>query len=83
MRKPEPVKMASPGNSFFTDFGGTPLTFWISVAVICLILGTFIEIIPVFYLTVPIFAALALSLGQDILHLYVVFSMWCLLRSPG
>ena len=58
---------------FFTDFGGTPLTFWISVAIICLILGTFIEIIPVFYLTVPIFAALALSLGQDILHLYVVF----------
>ena len=58
---------------FFTEFGGTPLTFWISVAIICLILGTFIEIIPVFYLTVPIFAALALSLGQDILHLYVVF----------
>jgi TRAP-type C4-dicarboxylate transport system permease large subunit len=41
--------------------------------VICLILGTFVEIVPVFYLTVPIFAALALSLGLDILHLYIVF----------
>ena len=47
--------------------------FWISVALICLILGTFIEIVPVFYLTVPIFAALALAFRQDILHLYVVF----------
>lgn len=59
--------------SFFTELGGTPLMFWLSVAIICLILGTFIEIVPVFYLTVPIFAALALSLGQNILHLYVVF----------
>ena len=58
---------------FFTEMGGTPLMLWISIAVICLILGTFIEIVPVFYLTVPIFAALALSLGQDILHLYVIF----------
>ncbi len=59
--------------TYFTEMGGTPLTFWLSVAVICLILGTFVEIVPVFYLTVPIFAVLALSLDQDILHLYVVF----------
>lgn len=58
---------------YFTDMGGTPLAFWLAVAIICLILGTFIEIVPVFYLTVPIFAALALSLNLDILHLYVVF----------
>lgn len=59
--------------SYFTEMGGTPMMFWLSVAIICLILGTFIEIVPVFYLTVPIFAALALSLNQDILHLYIVF----------
>lgn len=59
--------------SYFTEMGGTPLTFWLSVAIICLILGTFVEIVPVFYLTVPIFAALALSLNLNILHLYVVF----------
>ncbi|MFV1877675.1 TRAP transporter large permease [Nioella sp.] len=59
--------------TYFTEMGGTPMMFWLSVALICLILGTFVEIVPVFYLTVPVFAALALSLGLDILHLYVVF----------
>lgn len=59
--------------AFFTEMGGTPMMFWFAVAAICLILGTFIEIVPVFYLTVPIFATLALSLNLDILHLYVVF----------
>lgn len=59
--------------TYFTEMGGTPLAFWFAVAIICLILGTFVEIVPVFYLTVPIFAALALSLNLDILHLYVVF----------
>lgn len=57
----------------FTEMGGTPAMFWLAVAVICLILGTFVEIVPVFYLAVPIFAAIALSLGIDILHLYIVF----------
>ena len=59
--------------SYFTEIGGGVWFFWLALAVICLILGTFIEIVPVFYLTVPIFAALALSLNLDILHLYVVF----------
>lgn len=59
--------------SYFTEMGGSAFMFWLAVAIICLILGTFIEIVPVFYLTVPIFAALALALGQNILHLYVVF----------
>ena len=59
--------------SYFTDLGGGVWFFWLALALICLTLGTFIEIVPVFYLTVPIFAALALSLKLDILHLYVVF----------
>ena len=57
----------------FVDLGGTVSIFWISLAIICLILGTFIEIVPVFYLTVPIFAAIVISLNQSLLHLYVVF----------
>ncbi len=48
--------------------------FWFMVGVICLILGTFLEIIPVFYLTVPVFAAIALSLKLDLLNLYVIFT---------
>ena len=59
--------------TYFTDLGGGVWFFWLALALICLTLGTFIEIVPVFYLTVPIFAALALSLKIDILHLYVVF----------
>jgi tripartite ATP-independent transporter DctM subunit len=60
--------------SYFTEFGVTPMMFWLMLAVICLILGTFIEIVPLFYLTAPIFAAIALSFDIDILHLFVVFT---------
>ena len=59
--------------TYFTELGAGIYVFWFALAVICLILGTFIEIVPVFYLTVPIFAAIIISLNQNLLHLYVVF----------
>ena len=59
--------------SYFTDIGATFTLFWVALAIICLLLGTFVEIVPVFYLTVPIFAAITLSFNQSLLHLYVVF----------
>ncbi len=59
--------------NYFSVLNETPMLFWLALAIICLILGTFMEIIPVFYLTVPIFAAIVISLGLDMLHLYVVF----------
>ena len=58
---------------YFTEMGATYILFWIALAIICLVLGTFIEIVPVFYLTVPLFATIALSFDQSLLHLYVVF----------
>ena len=58
---------------YFTELGAGIYVFWFALALICLILGTFIEIVPVFYLTVPIFAAIITSLNQNLLHLYVVF----------
>jgi C4-dicarboxylate transporter DctM subunit len=58
---------------YFTDMGATFMLFWGALAIICLVLGTFIEIVPVFYLTVPVFAAITLSFNQSLLHLYVVF----------
>ena len=58
---------------YFTSLGAGIYFFWFALALICLILGTFIEIVPVFYLTVPIFAAIVVSLNQNLLHLYVVF----------
>ena len=45
--------------AYFTEMGATFTLFWIALA--CLILGTFVEIVPVFYLTVPIFAAITIS----------------------
>ena len=59
--------------SYFTEMGATHMLFWAALAIICLVLGTFIEIVPVFYLTVPIFAAITLSFDKSLLHLYVVF----------
>ena len=59
--------------AYFTEMGATFTMFWIALAVICLLLGTFVEIVPVFYLTVPIFAAITISFNQSLLHLYVVF----------
>ena len=58
---------------YFTEIGVGIYFFWTALAIICLVLGTFIEIVPVFYLTVPIFAAIIISLNQNLLHLYVVF----------
>ena len=58
---------------YFTEIGVGIYFFWTALAIICLVLGTFIEIVPVFYLTVPIFAAIITSLNQNLLHLYVVF----------
>jgi len=60
--------------AFLLQFGVGPVTFLLIIGVICLILGTFVEIVPVFYLTVPIFAAVALSMDISILHLYIVFT---------
>ena len=58
---------------YFTEIGVGIYFFWAALAIICLVLGTFIEIVPVFYLTVPIFAAIITSLNQSLLRLYVVF----------
>jgi C4-dicarboxylate transporter DctM subunit len=44
------------------------------LAVICLLLGTFIEIVPVFYLTVPIFAAIVISFNQSLSLVFVAFA---------
>ena len=59
--------------SSITEMGVGLNFFWFAMALICLILGTFIEIVPVFYLTIPIFSAIILSFNQSLIHLYVVF----------
>jgi C4-dicarboxylate transporter DctM subunit len=60
--------------AYFSHFGVTPLAFFVMAAIICLILGTFIELVPVFYLTVPVFMAICLALKIDLLHFYIIFT---------
>ena len=54
--------------------GVTPLLFMIACGIVVLILGTFIEVVPIMYLTLPIIAPIAVALGIDLLHLMVVFT---------
>jgi len=59
---------------FFIDFGIDQTTFLLMVAVICLILGTLIEVVPIFYLTLPVFLPLVSALNIDIYHFYITFT---------
>jgi tripartite ATP-independent transporter DctM subunit len=54
--------------------GVTPVLFLVACGVIVLILGTFIEVVPIMYLTLPIFAPIATALDIDLLHLMIVFT---------
>jgi C4-dicarboxylate transporter DctM subunit len=54
--------------------GVTPVLFMMACAIIVLILGTFIEVVPIMYLTLPIFAPIAIALKIDLLHLMIVFT---------
>jgi C4-dicarboxylate transporter DctM subunit len=59
---------------YLSGLGVTPITFLLMVALILLVLGTFLEVIPVFYLTLPILIPVAMSLEIDLLHFYVFFT---------
>ena len=56
---------------FFIDYNIGPVTFMILAGIGILILGTFIEAVPVFYLTMPILYPLCTALKIDLLHFYV------------
>ncbi len=60
--------------SFFIEYNIGPLTFMLLAGIAVLILGTFIEVVPVFYLTMPIFFPLCVALKVDLLHFYVFFT---------
>lgn len=57
---------------FTLSRGINPMHFMLACIVVWLILGTFIEAIPNIYLTVPLAFPIALTLGVDLLHLYVL-----------
>lgn len=56
---------------FFVDYNIGPITFMILAGVAIIILGTFMEAVPVFYLTLPIMYPISTALKIDPLHFYV------------
>lgn len=56
---------------FFIDYNIGPITFFILAGVAIIILGTFMEAVPVFYLTLPIMYPIATALKIDPLQFYV------------
>jgi C4-dicarboxylate transporter DctM subunit len=56
---------------FFIDYNIGPLTFFLLAGVAIVILGTFMEAVPVFYLTLPIMYPICTALKIDPLHFYV------------
>jgi C4-dicarboxylate transporter DctM subunit len=58
---------------YVIGFGVTPTMFLLALAFVCLILGTFIEVVPIFYLVIPMTLGLATALQVDLVHLYIVF----------
>ena len=65
--------------NYFRNMGENFTLNWVALAIICLLLGaflllgTFVEIVPVFYFTVLILAVITISFERSLLHLYVVF----------
>ena len=56
---------------FVISYNIGPMTFMILAGIAIIILGTFIEAVPVFYLTMPIFYPICQALKIDLLHFYV------------
>lgn len=54
-----------------TSLSVTPVLFLLSTGAVVLILGTFMEVVPIMYLTLPIFAPIAVALDINLVHLYV------------
>lgn len=57
--------------AFFTDYSIGPTTFMLLAGLVYLILGCFLEVVPIFYLTIPIFYPICLALKIDPLQFYV------------
>jgi C4-dicarboxylate transporter DctM subunit len=58
--------------NFGIEIGITPVLFLLAAGAVVLLLGTFMEVVPILYLTIPIFAPIAIALDIKLVHLYVV-----------
>lgn len=65
------TKMPQTIVQFFVDYNIGPVTFMALAGIAILLLGTAIEAVPVFYITMPILYPACLALKIDPLHFYV------------
>jgi len=56
---------------FFIDYNIGPITFMVLAGIAIVVLGTFMEAVPIFYLTLPIIYPISTALKIDPLHFYV------------
>ncbi|MGE0798627.1 MAG: TRAP transporter large permease [Lautropia sp.] len=56
---------------FFVEYSVGPMTFLLLAGFVYLVLGTFLEVVPIFYLTIPIFYPICMALKIDPLQFYV------------
>ena len=66
------MKLPQTISSLVVDMNLAPTAFLIGCAVIYLIFGMFIDVIPILYLTVPIFYPVTLALGINTLHFMIM-----------
>jgi C4-dicarboxylate transporter DctM subunit len=57
--------------AFLIEFNVGSTTFMLLAGLVLLLLGTFLEVVPIFYLTLPIFFPLCQALKIDLLQFYV------------
>lgn len=57
--------------AFIVEYNIGPMTFMLLAGLTFLILGTFLEVVPVFYLTIPVFYPICLAMKIDPLQFYV------------
>ena len=60
---------------FFTTHQVNTISFLLLAGLSVLLLGTFLEAIPIFYISLPIFVPLCKVMGIDLLHFYAYFSL--------
>ena len=66
------MKVPQSMSTFVVDMDLSPTVFMIGCAIVYLIFGMFIDVIPILYLTVPIFYPVTLSLGINTLHFMIM-----------
>jgi C4-dicarboxylate transporter DctM subunit len=61
--------------TYFTEHRVGGISFLLLAGFSVLLLGTFLEAVPIFYITIPIFAPLCKAIGIDLLHFYSFFAL--------